>query len=172
MSDIHDRLHELGRSFPPPDLLPAGQFAQQVRQRAARRRRRHKAAAIAVTLGVVAVAALVIVRLSSGDQAQVVTDRPSPDAPSSPEADTPIAPEVAGGLAYPDRELSASLGRLVVPTSQLLPTEEGDGVWILTDTGGLQLVDVASGDVRQSVAELPGSPLVDVAGDDAILHAF
>jgi hypothetical protein len=72
---------------------------------------------------------------------------------------------VAGGLHEPGRELLASVG-----WSHLLPTESGDGVWIQTSAGDLELVDAETGDVRQSITRPSGSRLVDVVGDNAVVY--
>jgi hypothetical protein len=50
------------------------------------------------------------------------------------------------------------------------PTGSGDGLWIATGAGDLVLVDLATGEVRQSVDGAAVGPLVGVTGDNALLY--
>jgi hypothetical protein len=72
---------------------------------------------------------------------------------------------VAGGLHEPGREIFGAVG-----WSHLLPTDSGDGVWVQTSAGDLELVGAQTGDVRQSVTRPSGSRLVDVVGDNAVVY--
>jgi hypothetical protein len=54
-------------------------------------------------------------------------------------------------LSEPGRQLRAT-----ADWQDFRPTERGDGLWVITDAGDLVLVDLATGDVRQSLAGAAG----------------
>jgi hypothetical protein len=71
----------------------------------------------------------------------------------------------------PGQSLSEQ-GRELPGTSgwrQFAPTGSGDDLWITTATGDLDLVDLETGEVRQSVRPPSGVYLVGVTGDAALL---
>jgi hypothetical protein len=68
-------------------------------------------------------------------------------------------------LTEPGRELPGTAG-----WSQFLPTGSGDALWITSDTGDLDLVDLETGEVRQSVHPPSRGRLVGVTGDAALIQ--
>ena len=76
---------------------------------------------------------------------------------------------VDGGLAEPGERLPEGV------VGDVFPTDSGDGAWFLPQTSdasrdkSLGFVDLATGEIRH-VSVPGGSLLVDVDGDDAILH--
>jgi hypothetical protein len=76
---------------------------------------------------------------------------------------------VDGGLAEPGVEVGTILGERTI-----MPTERGDAAWILAAGDAsdkrLELVDLATGEVRVATTVPPGSRLVDAVGDDAVIH--
>jgi hypothetical protein len=80
-----------------------------------------------------------------------------------PEALVVFAP--GQSLSEPGRELPGTAGWL-----QFLPTGSGDDLWITTRSGDLDLVDLETGEVRQSVHPPSRGRLVGVTGDAALLQ--
>ena len=80
-----------------------------------------------------------------------------------PEALVVFAP--GQSLTEPGRELPGTAG-----WREFLPTGSGDALWITTDTGDLDLVDLETGEVRQSVHPSSRGRLVGVTGDAALIR--
>jgi hypothetical protein len=76
---------------------------------------------------------------------------------------------IDGGLARPGAEVGTILGERTI-----LPTERGDAVWILAVRDGsdrqLELVDLDTGTVRTATTVPPGSRLVGVVGENAVVQ--
>lgn len=73
---------------------------------------------------------------------------------------------LVGGLSQADREIYGS-------ATEVIPTDEGDAAWVLSDVASrdkLQLIDVDTGDVRRTIDIPAQSHLVDVVGDDAVVY--